>query len=309
MNFPTHLPENLTELDALLELHEIDAAPLKEGAHARIIWHDDQRKSKTEYAIVYLHGFKSSQGEGFPVHQTIAQRFGCNLYLARLHDHGRVGGHHFKDLSPDDLLQSTIDACRIGERIGNKVIVIGTSTGGALGLWAAASPECPVDIEALVLYSPLIHLYGINSLLFENFIGRGILSLIPGKNHQLHSDPFRPQEDTIWYSSYCLNGALVLGKLIQKIMRRSTFANVTCPVFAGYYYQNCEQHDRVVSTSAIKRMKKMLGTPPENIVIKNFPNAGSHVICSSLLSNVVQEVTEKTTLYLRHVVGVPIFIK
>lgn len=309
MDFPAVLPDNPAELESLIEVHENEAAPLKKDAQARIIWHDNKRKNKTTYSIVYLHGFKSSQGEGFPVHQTIAQRFGCNLYLSRLSGHGLHREHNFVHLTAADLLQSAVDACRIGQKIGENVIIMGTSTGGSLGLWVAASREYPVNIAALILYSPLIHLYGINSLLLENLIGRSILGCIPGRNYQLTYDPFLPREDAIWYSSYNLNGALVLGETIQKIMRRSTFAHVICPVFAGFYYKNPEQHDRVVSTSAIQRLGGMLGTPKENIMIENFPNAASHVICSSLLSNAVQQVTEKTVRYLRHIVGLPLILE
>ncbi len=49
---------------------------------------NDSLKGKTEYALVYLHGFTASQGEGNPVHRDLAKKFGCNLYLSRLAEHG-----------------------------------------------------------------------------------------------------------------------------------------------------------------------------------------------------------------------------
>src|SRR6476469_5621668 len=60
---------------------------IKPNNEARIIW-VDSAKTKTEYAIVYLHGFSASQEEGRPVHTNIAKEFGCNLYLSRLAEHG-----------------------------------------------------------------------------------------------------------------------------------------------------------------------------------------------------------------------------
>ena len=62
--------------------------PLKKNNEARIVWANDSLKNTTEYAIVYLHGFSASQEEGNPVHRNIAKAFGCNLYLARLAQHG-----------------------------------------------------------------------------------------------------------------------------------------------------------------------------------------------------------------------------
>ncbi|MFZ8461094.1 alpha/beta hydrolase, partial [Staphylococcus aureus] len=61
---------------------------IKENNEARIVWANDTLKQKTNYAIVYLHGFSASQEEGNPVHRNIAKQFGCNLYLARLAEHG-----------------------------------------------------------------------------------------------------------------------------------------------------------------------------------------------------------------------------
>ncbi|NCU04194.1 MAG: alpha/beta hydrolase, partial [Chitinophagaceae bacterium] len=61
---------------------------IKPENEARIVWYNDSTKQKTEYAIVYLHGFSASQEEGDPVHTAIAKKFGCNLYLARLAEHG-----------------------------------------------------------------------------------------------------------------------------------------------------------------------------------------------------------------------------
>src|SRR4030095_6441861 len=55
---------------------------LKPDNEARIIWFNDSIKEKTEYAIVYLHGFSASQEEGDPVHKEFAKKFGCNLYLS-----------------------------------------------------------------------------------------------------------------------------------------------------------------------------------------------------------------------------------
>ncbi|HLI92124.1 MAG TPA: hypothetical protein VKU83_00875, partial [Puia sp.] len=60
---------------------------LKPDNEARIVWADSSHR-KTRYAIVYLHGFSASQAEGEPTHRYIAERYGCNLYLSRLADHG-----------------------------------------------------------------------------------------------------------------------------------------------------------------------------------------------------------------------------
>src|SRR5436190_7078067 len=60
---------------------------LKPENEAQIVW-ADSTKRKTPYSVLYLHGFSASQMEGNPVHRDFAKEFDCNLYLARLSDHG-----------------------------------------------------------------------------------------------------------------------------------------------------------------------------------------------------------------------------
>ncbi|MFM7855234.1 MAG: alpha/beta hydrolase, partial [Flammeovirgaceae bacterium] len=52
---------------------------IKPDNEARIIWHDST-KQKTDYSLVYIHGFSASQEEGDPVHINFAKKFRCNLY-------------------------------------------------------------------------------------------------------------------------------------------------------------------------------------------------------------------------------------
>src|SRR5699024_7876407 len=215
--FPATLPDDPFVLEAAIDQHEKQAAPLKKGANATIIWNDKHRKNKTPYSIVYLHGFKASRGEGSPIHKTIARTFGCNLYLARLHSHGLKTNQPFKEFSSAQFIQSAIDACRIGQKIGEKVLLMGTSTGGALALYAAGSSQYSIPIAGLILYSPLIHIYGASSLLLENRLSRTILSWTAGKDLMLGVQFFPPQEKAISYPSYLLNGASVLGQTIHQL--------------------------------------------------------------------------------------------
>ncbi len=294
-----NLPKEHEALEKLIEQHERQASPLKKDARASIIWYDEEKKNITPYSIVYLHGFKGSRGEGHPVHRRIAETFGCNLYLSRLHGHGQIKSKKFDDLTPAKLMQSAKEAFNVGRAIGERVLIMGTSTGGLLGMHLASLSSYSPAIAGLILYSPLIHFYGLNSLLLEHKLSRNILRLFAGSDYQVRAvDPFNPDHGNIWYRSYHLNGALALGKTVQKLVSPALFRRVKCPVFLGYYYKDRHNHDRIVSTSAMKRTAKQLGTLPSEIVLRNFPEAGSHVICSSLLSHATDKVTAATEQFL-----------
>src|SRR4030095_12782087 len=102
---------------------------IKPENEARVVWFNDSSKQKTEYAIVYLHGFSASREEGAPIHRDIAKEFGCNLYLSRLAEHGLDTVDPLRKLTVDKYWESAKEALAIGKELGNKVILIGTSTG------------------------------------------------------------------------------------------------------------------------------------------------------------------------------------
>lgn len=88
---------------------------LKPDNEARIVWADSVPK-KTEYAVVYLHGFSASQMEGDPVHRQFAKAFGANLYLARLADHGIDTTETLLNFTADRFWNSAKEALAMGKR-------------------------------------------------------------------------------------------------------------------------------------------------------------------------------------------------
>ena len=69
------VPSNAAALENYVSSNEA-LHKLKPNNQARIVWANDSLKQKTEYAIVYLHGYSASQEEGKPIHTNIAKEFG-----------------------------------------------------------------------------------------------------------------------------------------------------------------------------------------------------------------------------------------
>ncbi|MDX1586046.1 MAG: hypothetical protein R3222_04860, partial [Balneolaceae bacterium] len=223
-----NLPEDPEKLETWIDQQESSEPSIKEHARAKIMWADPATKSKSEYALVYLHGFKASHGEGKPVHKRVAKTLGMNLYLSRLEGHGLKTSNPLEHLSAENLKTSARKALAVGRNIGDKVIIMGTSTGGSLGLYLAAQPELKDSVSGLVLYSPLVRFYGSSQWYLGHGIPRALLRVIPGRNYRIKADPgASPEEDAIWYSTYSLQGALALGKFIQQSMTADTFSRVT----------------------------------------------------------------------------------
>ena len=231
---------------------------LKPDNEARIIWLNDSLKQQTEYAVVYLHGFSASQEEGDPVHLEFARTFGCNLYLSRLAGHGIDTIDAMVNLKAEDLWNSAKEAYAIGKQLGKKVIILATSTGGTLALKLAA--EYP-DITGLILLSPNIAINDPNAWLLNNPWGLQIARLIKGKYNT--SDDTTAIYKKYWYNKYRMESAVELEELLETTMKASLFEKVRQPTLLLYYFLDEEHQDDVVKVSAMKRMFRQLGTPPD----------------------------------------------
>ena len=270
---------------------------IKPNNQAKIIWADSS-KSQTEYALVYLHGFSASQMEGDPVHQNIAKQFNCNLYLARLAEHGIDTTEDLMNLTADQYWESAKLAYSIGKQIGKKVILMGTSTGGTLALQLAANyPE----IAGLILYSPNIEIFDPSAPLLNNPWGLQIGRAVLKSNYVdiKYKDSAFPK---YWNSHYRIVAVVALQNLLEATMTEATFKKIHQPTLALYYYKDEAHQDNVVKVKAIQKMMQQIATPANLKMEMAIPNAGNHVIASPIVSNDIVSVEKATAKFIKKVI-------
>ncbi len=282
VEFQTDYPDSTTDLgglEYLIENKEYEAGEVKSDNQARIVW-NDSLPTKTQYSVVYLHGFGASYKEGYPVNSNLADSLKANIFLSRLASHGLKAKDGYKGLSADKYMKSAIEALAIGEQIGEKVILIGTSTGASQALWLAA--QYPDKVEALVLYSPYLALRDeASAKLVLGPWGKQITKLTLGGEI---SETERPDSvAAYWSTHYHVDSYYSLFSMIRVINDKEIFNKINCPVFMAYYYKNEEEQDDVVSVAAMKKMFVQLNSTTKRQIA--FPNAGDHVIASDLRSN------------------------
>jgi pimeloyl-ACP methyl ester carboxylesterase len=300
-------PEKITLLPAIemeMALAESENAVegIKPDCKARIVWADSLKKTKTKVVMLYLHGFGASHPEGAPVDVDLAKRFGCNLFLSRLVDHGIETGEKGENLlkfNAEAFYESAERALRMAKQLGDSVVILAQSGGAAMALFIASKHP---ELKGMVLYSPAVKLFKPETVLLPEHWGLEISHLFTGK---IHNDwKFRrPEQARYWTNHQRFEGIVQLAVFQKYTMIPETFAKIKCPVFMGYYYEDEEHQDHTVSVAAMKTMFEQLGTPPQYKRAVNFPNVKEHVLTSPLTTDDWMTVENESAKFIKEILG------
>lgn len=302
----THF-NSLSDLEKSISDSENACEGIKPDCKAHIVWGDSLKKEKTKIALIYLHGFGASHKEGFPVNEDIAKRFGCNMYLARLAEHGIETGAKNENLAKftaENYYDSAERSLRIAQQLGDSVVILAESGGGAMALFLASRHP---EIKGMLLYSPAVRVFKKDAQMLAGPWGLELAHLVEGAHHNW---VFRkPQQAKYWTNNQRFEGIVQFTIFQKYAMIPETFAKVKCPLFIGYYYEDEEKQDNVVSVAAMKEMFGQVATPQYQKREFNFKNAKAHVITSDLTTDDWQTVETESVKFMKEVLGMTERIK
>ena len=288
------LSELLPALEQQINKKEAKVNGIKPDNQARIVWADSTKKQKTKFAILYIHGFSASQGEGDPIHRNIAKKYKANLYLARLAGHGVfLGDSTLENVTTDEYVNSAEEALAIAKKLGENVIVMGTSFGGALSIYLASKHP---EIKGMILYSPCIKIFDPNAEILDDRWGLAMAKATTGSDIRDFKAK-SPAHKQYWSTHYHLNGVVQLQNFLTHAMLPATFKKVKCPTFLAYWYKSFEEQDNVVSVPAMLEMYELIDVPFVKKRKEPFPNVGNHVLASPILSKDVKHVLASTDMF------------
>lgn len=267
---------------------------VKPNNEAHIVWNDSISKNKTKYAVVYLHGFTGSHEEGNPVHTNFAKSIGANLYLSRLSEHGLESDNALINMTADNMWESAKEAYAIGKKLGEQVILMGTSNGGTMALMLAA--EQYPEIAGLILLSPNIRINNPSAILLDKPWGLLIARAVKQSNFNTWPTA-TPLQKNYWTTRYRLEALVEVQKTLDEKMIEDNFNKVTQPTLMLYYFKDDTHQDETVKVSAMMQMFDQLGTVKLNKKRVPIPGAGDHVIGSYITSKDIPEVEKQINLF------------
>lgn len=270
----SHTPRSFSvpaDLDGYLAREEARFEGLTPGAEKSVRWAASDKR-KTPLAIVYLHGFSATRQELAPVFDNVAGALGANLYYARLTGHG-LGGEALAKATVDDWLNDAEESLEIGKRLGDKVLVVGCSTGGALAAWLAAKKEDP-RVLGFVLVSPNFAPKdpGARKLTWPwarvfvpRMVGETLTSKAKNEDHARYW--------TLSYPTVALLPMMGLCSVVDKL----DYESVRKPVLMLY----CPD-DRVVDIPLAKRILERWGSPKKEFFAFTPSESETHVIAGTI---------------------------
>jgi len=269
---------------------------VREDNEARILWQNDQLQ-KTEYSIVYLHGFAGSYRDGYPVNRDIADALNANIYMARWAGHGLKPPKSLNNFNGKNAWKSAKEALAIGNKIGKKVIIMSTSTGGTLAIKLAA--EFPDRVHALINLSPNIEDDQPGTFVLNSPWGYEIAKLPSfGENKKIEHEQEIARQ--YWDTIYPAKALVDLQVLVETTMLPATFKKVKCPVLTLYYHKNFIEEDQHVEVSVYEDAYKLFSTPDSLKALKPLRTPGTHFIGSKIKSMDTEIVEKEILAFLRN---------
>lgn len=261
--------------DAYLLRSEADIPNLRPNAQKEIVWAFPASRARTPLAIVYVHGFSATKAETRPLADDVAKALDANLFYTRLTGHGRDPAA-MDQARVNDWVNDLAEAIAIGRAIGNRVIVIATSTGGTLATLGATVPGLMDGVEGLVLVSPNFGLQNRRAFLLDLPFARKILPRIGGATQGF--EPVNQAQAENWTTRYPI-GALVPMAALVRATLAADMSTITIPALALFSPQ-----DRIVDPAATEAVMARWGGPTKTVLVPSSGDPENHVIAGDILS-------------------------
>ena len=261
-----------TSVDHYLEKREKEVLGLQPGVCKEVTW-AEKRGKKTKFSIIFLHGFTASKFELSPFPNAVALGLKANIYNARLAGHG-CGGEALGRVAAKDWIFDLSEALEVGRQIGEKIIIIGSSTGGTLAAVGASEN----NVSGIIFVSPN---FKVRYRFFQTFtlgFARFWVPLVVGKYRNVRG---RSKEHLIYWTTHYPTVALItLAALVKKVVRLN-FSEKVCPALFII-----SQDDKVVDAKKALQIEKKWGGKSSVYLVHCGPNddPNSHVIAGDIMS-------------------------
>jgi esterase/lipase len=266
-------PQDIAALADWLQASEAGVPDLKPGNAKGIVWAGEAGQ-RTPWAVVYLHGFSASRMETAPLADTVASQLGANVFYTRLSGHGRADPQAMGEATVQDWMADTLEAVRIGQTLGERVLVIGCSTGGTLATWLGTSADAS-RVNAYIFVSPNFGPKDRRADIVNMPWGQKISLLVQGSTRSSPAES--AQEAQAWTSSYPTKAIFPMMALVKSV-RDSDLSLFQTPLLVLY----SERDETVEPTETLAAFTR-IGSARKSIEPIDYSKSkGQHVLAGAI---------------------------
>lgn len=274
---PTFAPPSIpADVEGWLDEREARLGDVEPWAAKTVVWADPQDHRRTDLVVVYLHGFSATRQETSPLSDTVAARLGANLFYARLRGHGQPG-ERMAEVSARDWLEDGVEAMAVAEKLGRRVVLIGTSTGATLATWMAASRRWNDQLAVLAFISPNYRIQGRGSGMLTLPWGGVLARLALGEYRSWEAA--NPEQERYWTTRYPSRSLLPMAALIKEV-EGLDYAEIHTPLWVAY-----SAKDEVVVPERTLAVFEAWGADKKVLIeVAESADPANHVLAGDVLS-------------------------
>ncbi|WP_185802868.1 alpha/beta hydrolase [Pontivivens nitratireducens] len=264
------------DLDLYLAAEEAEYDDIVPGTQKRIVW-AGEAGVRTTYSIVYIHGFSATSEEIRPVPDNVAEALGANLYYTRLAGHGR-GAEAMLDGSVPRWIDDYAQAVAIGARLGERVIVMGTSTGGTIATLGLFDTRIQQDVAGLILVSPNFRIASAGESVLTLPLARYWVPRLAGTERSV--EVANADHAAFWTTRY---STLALLPMAASVQATGLLPYEETEVPALFIFSD---EDQVVDHSVTREIAEAWGAPVQiiNPDLNEGDDPDAHVIAGDIMS-------------------------
>lgn len=250
------------------------------GTEKRVIW-AGAPEARTAWSVLYVHGFSATSEEIRPVPDRVAEALDANLIYTRLQGHGR-GSAAMGTATVAGWMADMAEGLAAARAVGDRVVLIGTSTGATLITAAAANPVQMEGVAGVVLISPN---YSINNPFARILTWPAARTWAPWiAGDTISFTPRNAEQAYYWTTSFPSVATLPMGALIKAVNGLDHAQFLTPALF--WYSDN----DQVVQAEATDRIRRQWGADWGTVATRAFPDLqpgddpAAHVVAGAIMS-------------------------
>lgn len=274
---------SIDRVETYLDASESAFPDIRPGLAKQVIWADPAEKRRTALAIVYIHGFSASKGEVRPLPDLVAAALGANLFYTRLAGHGR-SGDAMAEASVADWLRDLHEALDIAAMLGERTLIIATSTGATLAIWGLFSPEWAARVDGAVLLAPNFRIRARGAFLLTAPLAGLSARLVLGR--RWFFVPLNALHAACWTTEYPVSALLPVASLVART-RDVPFETIKTPALIIQ-----SPADQVVDARQTSAIAGRWGGPVTLLDPGEVGDPYSHVVAGDALS---PQTTERLT--------------